>query len=366
MKTLERFHDGGNISDAAARKVERLIDTNTGDLDGDTIAKRMLVTETDEYRSGWMKTVMGRTGEILPEEARAMTAFRNQGLTDASGGYGVPTLVDPTIILTTMAADVPILRVSRIETITNDVWRGVSSAPASWSFDAENATVSDDSVTLTQPSVTAHKAQGFIPFSIEISMDYPSFAAAMGGLLAQGYTDLLAAATMTGSGSDQPFGIFTAIDATAAREVVVTTSGSLGPVDVYTVWNHLGEAWRQRASWFSSVTVESQIRQSGTDNGFFTTDLTAGGLTQVNGRPWYTTDYAPAFTGTTGTVNLAVVGDFNNYVIAQRAGMSVETVQHLVDVTFNRPTGNRGFYAWARIGADSVNDNGFALLKNAT
>ena len=89
-------------------------------------------------------------------------------------------------------------------------------------------------------------------------------------------------------------------------------------------------------------------------------------MTQVNGRPWYTTDYAPAFTGTTGTVNLVVLGDFQNYLIAQRAGMSIETVQHLVDVTYNRPTGNRGFYAWARVGADSVNDNAFALLKNAT
>jgi len=364
MKTIERAVDRHQVSASQVEHLEALFERSDADFDGGTLAKRTLITETPEYRNGWMKSVLGRFGEITPDESKAMALFRGQSLTDASGGHGVPVFIDPTVILTTGASSAPILNVARIEQITNDVWKGVSSAPVSWSFDAEGATVSDDSLTFAQPTVTTYKAQGFVPFSIEIQMDYPSFAAEMGRLLAQGYVDLLAAQTMTGS---TPVGIFTAIDANAAREVVVTTSGTLSPVDVLTAWNALGERWRSRASWFSSVSVESQVRNVGADNqSLYTVNLTQDGIMTVNGRPWYTTDYAPAFSGTTGTVNLLVLGDFSNYVVAQRAGMSIETVQHLVDVTYNRPTGQRGFYAWARVGADSVNDNAFALLKNAT
>jgi predicted phage gp36 major capsid-like protein len=35
-----------------------------------------------------------------------------------------------------------------------------------------------------------------------------------------------------------------------------------------------------------------------------------------------------------------------------------------VDVTNNRPTGQRGWFAYARIGGNSVNDLGFRLLVN--
>ena len=41
-----------------------------------------------------------------------------------------------------------------------------------------------------------------------------------------------------------------------------------------------------------------------------------------------------------------------------------ELVPHLFDVTNNRPTGQRGWFAWARVGADSIVDNAFRLLQN--
>jgi predicted phage gp36 major capsid-like protein len=42
----------------------------------------------------------------------------------------------------------------------------------------------------------------------------------------------------------------------------------------------------------------------------------------------------------------------------------VELVQHLVG-TNHRPTGQRGWFAYARIGANSVNDNAFRVLQVA-
>jgi hypothetical protein len=45
--------------------------------------------------------------------------------------------------------------------------------------------------------------------------------------------------------------------------------------------------------------------------------------------------------------------------------MTVEFIPHLFDITTNTPTGSRGWFAYARIGGNSVNDLGFRLLVNA-
>jgi predicted phage gp36 major capsid-like protein len=43
--------------------------------------------------------------------------------------------------------------------------------------------------------------------------------------------------------------------------------------------------------------------------------------------------------------------------------MTVELVPHLFGVTSNRPTGQRGWFAWARIGGGASNTAGFRLLN---
>jgi HK97 family phage major capsid protein len=61
-----------------------------------------------------------------------------------------------------------------------------------------------------------------------------------------------------------------------------------------------------------------------------------------------------------------VFGDFsnNNYVIADRIGTTVELVPHLVGAS-GRPTGQRGFFMYKRVGADSVNDGAFRTLNGS-
>lgn len=368
MRIIDKADDD-LVSDASKEKVESLVKRSSGSFDGHHLAQRLLITESDAYRSAFAKAIAanGSTPAWTQDEARAMHEFRAaMSLTDANGGYGVPVLIDPTIVVTSGAADVPLLRVARIEAITNDEWKGVSSAGVSWSFDAEATEVSDDSPTLAQPTVKAEKAQGFIAYSIEIGEDYPGFAAEMSRLLDEGYRDLLASATAVGTGTNAPTGIFTALDANTNVEVVVTTDGAFGAVDLDKVWAALPERYRRNASWFMNVDVENEIRAfgSGTATSRFTVDQTREGISLLNGKPVLTSDYAPTFTGTTGAANILVVGDFSNYLVAQRVGMSVQLVPFLFGTTNNRPTGQRGWYAYARVGADSINDLGFRLLQN--
>jgi len=210
-----------------------------------------------------------------------------------------------------------------------------------------------------------HMARGFIPYSIEVGMDYPGFADEMSTLLTEGYDELQAQSMAVGTGTGQPFGIITALDANTNVEVTVTTDGAFSGVDINKVWAALPDRFKQNATWVMNHDVGNEVATFGNGNNlsFMTVDLT-GVVETIRMRPVEFASYFPDFTGTTGAANILVVGDFRNYLIADRAGMSLELVPHLFDVTNNMPTGQRGWFAWARHGADSINDNGFRILQN--
>jgi HK97 family phage major capsid protein len=74
-----------------------------------------------------------------------------------------------------------------------------------------------------------------------------------------------------------------------------------------------------------------------------------------------------------GTLNAAatetnytlVYGDFQNFVVARRIGLTVEFIPHIFGDN-GRPKGQRGWFAFFRLGSDSVNDNAFRLLSIPT
>jgi HK97 family phage major capsid protein len=368
LKVLET--EGRHLTPAQASHVDRLMRTNNENVQGGVIARRLLATENDAYRDAFMKGIQSSHPAFTPDEAAALNEFRaaTEG-TGSAGGYGIPVLIDPTIILTSAAADAPLLAISKMVTITTDAWKGVSSAGVSWAYDAEASVVADNSPTLAQPTIPVYAARGFIPYSIEIGQDYPGFADEMSTLLNQGYIDLCAKQTMVGSGISSPTGIFTTLanQTVSPAHVVVATAGTLSANDIRKAWSLLPERYRPHATWVFSPTVDAQIRALGNNLALadFTVNLLADGTPVLTGRPVVVSDYAPAFVSTTGAANLAVVGDFSNFLIVQRAGMTVELVEHLFDTATGRPIGERGWFAFARHGFDSVNSNGFRLLSNS-
>ena len=332
--------------------------------DGGQIARKVVATESPEYRSAWQKSVTGQEHLLNDAERRAMVEARAMEVgTTTEGGFGVPVLIDPTVMITDGQGLLSLMPYVTIKTINTNAWKGVSAGHTAWSFDAEEAEVSDDTSTFAQPTVSVHAARGFIPFSIEIEQDYPGFASEMSKLLSDGYMDLLAEKLAVGTGSDQPFGVF----ATTTTTVDVTTDNTFGAEDIDAVWAALPEKFRARATWFMNVDVENDIRGfgSGTATSRFTVDQTAEGISLLNGRPVALSDHAPTWTGTDGAKILAV-GDFSNYIVAQRAGMTVEYVPHLFATANNLPSGQRGWFAHARVGADLAVQNAVRVLKNIT
>lgn len=347
-----------NVRRAATSILERHDSTDS------RLARFALATSSPEYLRAWSKLARNEQHSITAEESRAINdvqQFRAMSLTDSAGGFLVPFQLDPTVIITSSGVRSDIRQVARQVVATGDVWNGVSSANVSWSFDAEGSEVSDDSPSFGQPSIPNYMARGFIPISIEASMDESNVAQTVGDLLAAGKDELEATKLTVGSGSGEPTGIITAL-AAASPSVSINTAASstFALADVYSLQGAVPARFRAKASWLSNNLIYSKIRQFDTSGGGgFWTNLNGDRPPMLMQRDAVESE-AMASTVTTGN-KLAVFGDFSNFVITDRLGMAVEFIPNLFGAN-RRPTGQRGWFAYYRVGSDSVNDNAFRML----
>lgn len=363
----------------AQAHLAKLVRTNTKYFNGDAFARYLVASETDEYRSAFGKIISrGSANAMLtPEEGRAVELVSELRAamnitTDTQGGFGVPVLIDPTIILTGQGHPNDFFALADVKNITTDEWKGVTSAGATSYWTTEGVTFTDGSPTLAQPTVTTKKLTTVVKYSFEVQGDYPNFAGEIAGVMASSHNEKVVEGLTQGSGvAAQPTGIVTALEANAATsKVMVTTDGSLGAVDIYAVRDALPIRFRGNSNWMSATTTNSLVRQFGTTDPNFTVDMTAEGAYQVLGRRWYLNDYMDAPVGSGGSTSASditpvIFGDWRNFVIANRVGATVETVPHVLDTTTGMPTGQRMTFMWARIGSNVVNPNGFRYLHQS-
>jgi HK97 family phage major capsid protein/HK97 family phage prohead protease len=125
------------------------------------IARRILVTGHPEYADAFWTKLRGRM------TTRRQDEILERALGVATAGYAMPYTLDPTVLLTSNGAVNPLRQISRVVQIAGQTWNGVNSAGVTASFDSEASEVSDDTPTLSQPTVSTLKAQAFVPFSIE-------------------------------------------------------------------------------------------------------------------------------------------------------------------------------------------------------
>lgn len=375
MRTFNRTAEdiGGELRARALSAVEKMPGMNQSrreaathileDFDNERgdISKMALYTSTPAYLRAFAKAARGQQAMFTAEEQDAVT--RAMSLTDTAGGFLVPFQLDPTVIITSAGTRNDIRQAARQVVATGDVWNGVSSAAVSWSWDAEAAEVSDDATTFAQPAITIYKAAGFVPISLEALMDEQNVAQEVGRLLVFGKETLEATAFTTGTGS-QPQGIVTALTGTAS-EINAATDDVFAIADVYTIQGALPGRHRAGASWLANNLIYNRIRQFDTSGGGgFWTNLGGDRPNELMGRPALESEAMDGTFGGAGASNsyVLVFGDFQNYVIADRIGTTVEFIPHLFHTGNNRPSGSRGWYAYFRAGADSVNDDAFRML----
>jgi HK97 family phage major capsid protein len=356
LSAVERMSGANDAVRQAATQIIETFDDSEG-----TIARHCLLTASPEYLRAWSKCARGRGNTLTVEEQRALE--RAMSLTGSAGGYLVPFQLDPTVIITANGSRNQIRQVARQVVATGNKWNGVSSGAVSWSWDAEAAEVSDDATTFAQPGIDIFKASGFIPISIEALEDEQNVTAEVARLLSFGRDVIESAAFATGTGSAQPTGIVTALVASSPTVIVNSiTADTFAAADVYALDSALPARYRANASWLAHRKIYNRIRQFDTAGGAQMWErIGAGQPGELLGRSALESEDMDGVIDAAAENYVAVYGDFDNYVIADRIGMTVEFIPHLVG-TNRRPTGQRGWYAYYRVGADSVNDGAFRLL----
>ncbi len=349
------------VREGATKLLERF-DDSSGSL-----SRLALVASAPDYLRAFVELARsgGQAAVLSEREVQAVRRVRSEAramsLTDTSGGFLVPFQLDPTVIISSTGSTSPIRNIARKVVATGDTWNGVSSAAVSWSWDAEATEVSDDSTTFSQPSIPIYKAAGFVPISIEALQDEQNVAGEVGRLLAFGKDTLESAAFATGSGSGQPTGIVTALSG-GSSEVAATTNNAIGLPDVYKLDEALPARHRAGASWLGHRVIINGIRKFESSAGAVAFPASHSENPSLLGRPLYEASDMDGSLGT-GDDQALIIGDFTNYVIADRVGTMVEFIPHLFHTSNNRPSGQRGWYAFYRVGADSVLDDGFRMLK---
>lgn len=355
------------LTEDQQERVERLVRTERRGR----IAQHLLLTGSDAYMRAFEALLENGGNPALLDDEEEYPAYRlaeahrrAMSLTDAAGGFLVPFTLDPTIILTNAGSANPFRQVSTIKTITTDTWNGVSSAGVTAGWLAEANEVDDNSPGFAQPSIKPEKASAWVQGSFEVLAD-SGFGAEVGPLLADAKDRLEATAFATGDGTGKPKGVVTAVSAVPGSVVNSATTDTYAVADVYAVEQALPPRHRitGRPSWMAAKPIINKTRQFDTAGGSsFWANLGMGQPEQLLGAPIYE---ASAMDGTINASqeNYALLlGDFRNYYIVDRVGMTM-VYEPLVKGSNGRPTGEAGWFAYWRVGADVVNPDAFRLLN---
>jgi HK97 family phage major capsid protein len=137
--------------------------------------------------------------------------------------------------------------------------------------------------------------------------------------------------------------------------------------DVYAVQNTLPPRWQPRASWNANLSIINTLRQLETTNGALKFPGLQGDPAMLLGRSMYENSNMNGTFDAAATAanNLLLHGAFENFVIVDRIGSTLELVPHLVGSN-RRPTGQRGALLWFRTGSNVVVPQAFRLLNIAT
>jgi HK97 family phage major capsid protein/HK97 family phage prohead protease len=338
----KRAIERGQYSRMASREdaqghAEMLLDTI--DDETGTLAHRFLKTGSPLYERAWSKAVAAGTPQLLSgEEYRALSLG-----TDGSGGYAVPFQLDPSVILTSAGVINPLRDISRVEQIVGKEWMGVVSAGVSVSRAAEAAEASDNSFTLTQPTVRTNRVQGFIPFSYELAESWAQVRNEITRALVDAKGREEANSFMNGDGTGLNAG--GVIGTLSGGSLVAATSGqAFTAADVYHLEESLDPRWRTPdAKFIAHRAIYNKIRQFDQYGGAQLWQRIGAGMpAELLG---YSALESSVMDSTHATGDLFLLfGNFQQFLIVDRIGMSVELIPQVFGAN-QRPTGQRGIYA---------------------
>lgn len=346
--------DSHQIHDKAEQTMLRLQENTatrvSSNPDEWNLAQHILVTGTPEYREEFDNYLTNPLGV-------QRTAL---SLTLANGGYLLPYVLDPTIILTNTSSANPYRRIAAAKSTTSNAWQGVNSAGVTAAWLAEGAASSDATPTVGQIQITPKKAAAWVFGSYEVLAD-TDFAQQLPMLLSDARDRLEEAAFTTGNGTTAPKGVITA--STNLPQTATTLVYAIA--DVYATQAALAPRFRtsSSAAWVMNIAYINKTRQFDTAGGAsFWTNLGKGQPETLLGAPIY--ESTTMFGGTQAIGSkIAVFGDWSQMYIVDRVGVSLIYEPLVKDQATAFPTGQGGWLMFWRVGSDISTVNAFQVLQ---
>lgn len=357
MRAVEIANFPHERADEAANK-KHISELLASDEDG-RLARHILSTGNPTYQRAFGKTLAGRM--LSTEEQRAIMTVG----TTTTGGFAIPFHFDPTLILTSDGNVNPLRQMARVERITGagNTWKGVSTAGITITRGpAEMQPVTPTEVTLAQPEVTVQPVKVEIQFSIEADEDWPGLQTQLARVLQDAKDDEEANSFVNGVGTTVfPAGVVETLDASSE---VGTTGDGLDVSDLYRLEGALGSRYTARAQFLAHRAVYAAIRQFSVgatgEGSVWVRGLAAGDPPSLLGYPARQISTMEADYTTDGN-RVVLFGDFNNFLIVDKVGMTIEIDPHVRDGN-GKWVGARALLAHYRNSSVILNHNAFRVL----
>lgn len=324
-----------------------------------TLAKRILATGSPVYDRAFGKVLMTGPHMLTSEEQRAMS------LTDGEGGFAVPFQLDPTVLLDSDGSISPLRQIARVETITTKTWQGITSSGITVSRSAEGDAADANEFTVEQPEVSPTRVIADVRYSVEIDQDWTQLRSEVSRLLIDAKMVEEDTAFVTGSGLlVNPAGVASTLD--ASSEVVAAGAGGLVLDDLFDLEAAVPVRFRGRSRFLANKSTYQAVRGlgEGSDGADLWVRLSGSQPNELLGYPAHEASAMDSLGTSSGRVLL--LGDFSQFLIVDRLGMTVEVNPHIVDPTTGRWTGQRAIVAVWRNSSLILVHNAFRVLVDPT
>ena len=349
-RVLEARHRDGRLPDYAAERCERLL--GAGYQDRTLAAAYIEAAGTAAYERAFMSLVADpQRGHMLwdREEQDAYKAVQRiraaMTISTGSGGDMIPLTLDPALMLTNAGSNNVLRQIARVVQTVSNTWQGVASAGATAEWKTEGAQAADGSPATTPKPIPVYMADVDVPYSYEVGMDAVGFQDQLQKVMTDAITQLTNTAYTTGGGSTLPKGFVP--NATAPAR----TAGAFTVADVYLLQNSLPPRFSGNAEWCANIAVLNTIAQ-------FQIGTTQYAFPEIRNSPPRLLQKAVheisnmSADMTTAASRFLAYGDFQQYVIADRLGSTLEILPGYG--ANQRPSGQRHAFMTFRSGGDLV------------
>ncbi|RNC77313.1 phage major capsid protein [Piscirickettsiaceae bacterium NZ-RLO2] len=303
---------------------------------------------TEEYEKNFFAYMRGQNSGV------DIRAGQVEG-TDNKGGYLVPTKLQTTLIealeeQTVMRQMCRIIQTSS----TTDLPMADTYGAATWTGEAVAHTPTDD--TFKKKSIKAYKLSRMLKISDELLADSAiNIRAHIAYSFGRSFGEAQEKAFLTGDGTGKPNGLLNV----APTGVTAAAPTSITLDNILDLRSSVKAAYRRKASYLMHDSTYGSLLKMKDGNGQYIIqpDFKSGEGDLLRGKRVNTSDFMDTLAAGKCA---ALFGDFSNFIIADRGGISLRRLNELYAAT-----GEVGYLMWLRVDALLLETDAIKQLKTA-